>query len=476
MQNITTDVAIIGAGTAGISAYYASKENGAKTLLIEKGPIGTTNIRKGGIPTQILRHLANSNLSSQNTQSTFTLYGKSAEHKVEFKDILNYVRNQKRCFIENFIKDMYTIPEDDRIIGEAIFKDNHTLYIQECDTEITAKSIIIATGSIPYIPTNLKLLGDKVISSDQLFELSELPKSLAIFGTGSIGLELGQTLTKLGVKTAVFGQKTFWHFTDQKVANEALEALREKAFIVMDSQITDMSATDNGINIYYLDESYHECYISVDNILCTYGRIPNLSKLKLHTAGIINDKNGIPYVNNTTMQTNVPNIFLAGDTSSTNGNLQKAISQGKIAGKNAALYPNIENNNDITNLEIIFTDPEMAIVGMNLNSVNEDAHLGNKYIIGEAKTKNNTIAQLKNIKYGLVHVYFGVESKVLLGAELCVPNAQSLAQFIHCAILNKMTLDDLVNFTFYHPSVYELLGEACRDAQKKFKLLYKYYR
>lgn len=473
MQKITTDIAIIGAGTAGMAAYAAAKEENSKVILIEKGPLGTTYIRNGGIPSQILREIAQSTSQHTHPQTSITLYGKSIEHKTEFNQILNQLRDQKRDFIDNFVKEIYTIPDDNKIIGNAYFKDRYTLVIPETNTELEAKTFIIATGSEPFIPYDLKKLGERIISSDNLFSLKELPKSLAIFGTGSIGLELGQILTKLGVKTIVFGQKNFWHFTDQKVANDALSAMRENTFIIMNSIITGIEADNDSVKIYYVDDSEHECYLSVDYVLCATGRLPNVNSLKLENAGVIINSNGLPHVNSKTMQTNMPHIFMAGDVAIQNGNLQQAIATGKIAGKNAARYPQmpIEKNNNPQ--EIIFTNPEMAIVGQNYMEINEAAKHGQKYVIGEALVSKNLFAQMKQQTYGMVHLYFSIEDSRLLGAEICCPEAHSLSHFLDCAILNKMTITELLNSNYYHPSVFELLSVACNDAARKLALYYK---
>lgn len=469
MLHIKTDMAIIGAGTAGMNAYSSAKEQGLKPLLIEKGPLGTTSIRSGCVPTQILREISLTRNSVQ--PNSITLYGKAADKKIENNEILNVLREKRTAIFENFIKQFYTIPDDEKIIGNAIFKDSHTLYIAECDTEIYAKTIVIATGSEPYVPANLQRLGSRVLTTNELFELPELPKNVAVFGTGSIGLELGQTLSILGVKTIIFGHKDFWHLTDQKVASEAYNALKEKTFIIMDSQITSIEAENDSIKIYYLDETTHECFLNVDYILCTTGRIPKLNDLNINCTGITFDATGLPCANPKTMQTNIPHIFIAGDISANKGNLQNAISQGKLAGLNAARYPNPPIAKYMPRQEIIFTNPQMAIVGLNYNEINEQARLGQKYIIGEGVVKNNTMAQIVNHNYGLVHTYFAEDTAIFIGAEICTPDAEYLAQFLNCALINKMTLQDLSNLTFYHPSIFEVLSESFADAKKKFKLI-----
>ncbi len=468
MQKIKTQVAIIGAGTAGLNAYKSAKEESAHAIIIDRGPLGTTSIKTGAVPTQLLREL--SITKQKQTPTTFSLYSRPPETKLNNDQILEVVRQRKLTFFEDFIKEIYTIPEDERYVGQASFKDCNTLELAQLDLEITAQSFVIATGSEPYVPYGLKRLGARVLTTNEFFDLPVLPKSIAIFGSGSIGLELGQSLTRLGIKTIIFGLTKLWHLTDQKVANEALSALRERAYIIMDSRITDMEAENDNIKIYYLDENNHECFLNVEYVLCATGRRPKLDNLNLHVTGIIHDSEGMPYVNPLTMQTNVPHIFLAGDVSTNNGCLQNAINQGKIAGKNAARFPQEALAQNIPRQEIVFTDPQMALVGLTYNEVNEQARQGQRYILGEASMRNNTRAKIKEHKYGLVHVFFAESDARFIGAEICAPDAEYIAQFLNCALSNHMTLKDLLAFSFYHPSIFEVMHEAFIDAEKKFAL------
>ena len=470
MRHISVDTVIIGAGTAGMQAYKAAVENNADTIIIEQGPLGPTSINSGCVPSQLLHEMGRQYSANSTPMLTMTLYGKSPDKHLDRSDILNTVRNEKRAFLDQYIKEFYTIPEDCRIMGKAFFVDPYTVAIEGTDTTISARSFVIATGSKPYVPANLKKIGNKIITSDELFELKELPKSIAIFGTGSIGLELGEYLTRLNIKTAIFGMGEIGHLTDPKVASAALNAIRERVFIVPYGHFTTIEQNNDSVVIYYLDESEHECYLKVDCVLCATGRIPNLDGLQLETAGIQLDSMNCAYCNEKTLQTSVPHIFIAGDTTSTRNNLQKALYQGKIAGSNAATYPRITQTCDMPHQDITFTDPEITVTGLSFEEVKQRARCGHKFILGESSTANNTTSVIKGYKHGLVHVYFDRETQMLLGAEICAPYAQQMSQFIYSALFNRQTLDDLIGYNFYHPSAFEMLTEAFEDAKKSFKL------
>ncbi len=230
---------------------------------------------------------------------------------------------------------------------------------------------------------------------------------MAILGSGSVALELGQIFTDMGVKIAIFGKDSLWNFTDQKVAAEAYEALRSKTYISINSELTDYEINSDYISLYYLNESIHECLLNVEYLFCATGRIPNIHDLAIENSGIAIDDRGMLKFNPVNMQTNVPHIFIAGDACDVKGTLQNAITQGSIVGKNVSNFLSgdwLENIKQPTQ-QIIFTTPQLAIVGKSLFEINEDAQKGYKYIIGEGGLKNNKSAQIQNLKYGLVHVY-----------------------------------------------------------------------
>lgn len=474
MNDLTVDVAIIGAGTAGIEAYKTVKSQGLKPLLIDKGPVGTTAIRTGCVPTQILLELSK-NINKVEIPSTFTHYGKTPEARITKDNLMQNLRSQKRGFVEDFVKKMYTVPEEERLLGEAYFIDAHTLGIKNKDIVIKASNIIVATGSTPYVPSEYSAIKKRLLTTDNFFELDQLPSSVAIVGSGNVGLELGQILCNLGVRVAIFGHQDLWNFTDQKVATEAYEALRNKLYLIMNSSITDFEQNEDDLTLYYLDESVHECLLNVDYLLCATGRIPNLGNLNILDAGIEIGSNGLPLVNSRTMQSNVPHIFFAGDACEFQGTLQKATIQGRLAGLNATKQSNgggLELNTQPT-VQICFTNPQFGMVGRTFNEIVEQARQGEKYIVGEGVVRNNLKAQIENNRYGLIHTYFSQQTGTLLGAEVCCPDAAALCQFLASAIASEKTLNELVDTTFYHPSIFEVLSESFADAEHKYRLLVK---
>ena len=136
-------------------------------------------------------------------------------------------------------------------------------------------------------------------------------------------------MTRLNVKTVIFGKGEIGHLTDPKVAASALNAIKERVFIVPYGRFTTMEQTNDSVVIYYLDETDHECYLKVDYVLCATGRIPNLDELQLETAGIQLNSLNQAYCDEETLQTSVPHIFTAGDMHRGQSLVVHAIAEGR---------------------------------------------------------------------------------------------------------------------------------------------------
>ena len=127
--------------------------------------------------------------------------------QVDRSAVMRRVRQERERFVRFVVDDVHDFPEKDKILGRYEFQDDHTLYSKLAERTITAKTFVIATGSTPFIPRVLKpiLSEDVVYDTEDFFNLHILPKSVAVIGSGVIGMELGQALSRLGVKTTIIG-------------------------------------------------------------------------------------------------------------------------------------------------------------------------------------------------------------------------------------------------------------------------------
>ncbi|MEP7070108.1 MAG: FAD-dependent oxidoreductase, partial [Usitatibacter sp.] len=218
---LKVDVAIIGAGTAGLTAYRASRAAGARTVLIEGGPYGTTCARVGCMPSKLLIAAAEAVHSIQRAPG----FGVRLDGKVRVdgREVMARVKRERDRFVGFVLHDVGAIAESDRVRGHAKFADRNTLLVGE--QRIEARAFVIATGSRPTFPPLLDGLGDRLVVNDDVFAWDDLPRSVAVFGPGVIGLEIGQALTRLGVRVVVLGRGgRVGPITDPYVQRAAIEA------------------------------------------------------------------------------------------------------------------------------------------------------------------------------------------------------------------------------------------------------------
>ncbi|HZN23413.1 MAG TPA: FAD-dependent oxidoreductase, partial [Burkholderiales bacterium] len=223
---MNVDVAVIGAGTAGLAAYRAAKNAGASVALIEGGPYGTTCARVGCMPSKLLIAAAEA-VHHAELAPGFGVH-LDGKLRIEGREVMARVRSERDRFVGFVVRDVELIPQADRVRGHARFENDHTLVIDD-GTRITAKAIVIATGSRPTYPDSFKKVGDRLIVNDGVFDWSDLPKSVAVMGPGVIGLELGQALHRLGVRVAVLGRGgRVGPIADPEIRAYAIAALREE--------------------------------------------------------------------------------------------------------------------------------------------------------------------------------------------------------------------------------------------------------
>jgi len=189
------DVAIIGAGSAGLFALSQVKKKTDNYVLINGGELGTTCARVGCMPSKVLIQVA----EDYHRRSIFEREGIVGAEKlsIDAAECMEHVQDLRDIFVDKTLSVTDNMG-DELIAGYARFTSNDALNVN--GEEIKCKKIIIATGSTPVVPDSWKAFADKVITSDDFFELEKLPRSVAIVGLGSIGLEIGQALSRLGVE------------------------------------------------------------------------------------------------------------------------------------------------------------------------------------------------------------------------------------------------------------------------------------
>ena len=203
MKKIQADVVVIGGGTAGMGAFRNARLHSDNVYLIENNVFGTTCARVGCMPSKLLIAAAEARHHALHTDP-FGVHLDKDSIVVNGEEVMQRVKSERDRFVGFVVADVEEWSADKRIMGSAKFINENTVQIDD-HTQITAKSFVIATGSRPVILPQWQSLGDRLIINDDVFSWDTLPKSVAVFGPGVIGLELGQALHRLGVKVEIFG-------------------------------------------------------------------------------------------------------------------------------------------------------------------------------------------------------------------------------------------------------------------------------
>lgn len=469
MKVINVDVAIIGTGTAGMGAYRAAKKHTDKVVLIEGGAYGTTCARVGCMPSKLLIAAADASYHASQTD----LFGIQVDRiSVNGKAVMKRIQTERDRFVGFVIESVESFDEQDKIRGFAKFIDEHTLQIDD-HSQVIAKRIVIATGSRPNYPEFLAAAGSRLLTNDNLFELNDLPKSVAVFGPGVIGLELGQALSRLGVIVKVFGRSgSVANLQDEEMKRYAEKTFNEEFYFDAKARVISTTEKDGAVEVIYFDKLGQKTTESFQYILAATGRKANVDKLGLENTSIELDKKNSPLFDELTLQTSVDHIFVAGDANNTLTLLHEAADDGKVAGTNAGAYPVIAQGQRRAPLSVVFTEPQVASVGLSLRQIEDlyaDQDAAN-YIIGQVSFEGQGRSRVMGKNKGLLKVYADQTSGEFLGAEMFGPAAEHIGHLLAWARQQRMTIQAMLTMPFYHPVIEEGLRTALRDAQHKLSV------
>ncbi len=462
MKTREVDVAIIGAGTAGSNARRAAQEAGADVVMIEGGPYGTTCARVGCMPSKLLIAAAD----VANAMRHAEMFGiRGGTPQIDGRAVMDRVRRERDRFVGFVVESVDDLPDEMKIRGYARFIDPNTLQVDD-HTQVKAKAMVIATGSSPWIPPALADLGDRVIVNDDVFAWQELPRSVAVIGMGVIGLELGQALHRLGVETTCLTpSKRIGSLSDPVIQGKAIEIFGSE--LNLSTSITDLEAArdGDGVLVKWKDSGGESHQTRVEYVLASAGRRPNLDELDLAQVGIELGPNGYPTSDHRTGQIGDRNIFIAGDVSGFRPLLHEAADEGRSAGENAALFPDVRSHPRRTALAVVFSDPNIASVGQSFPELNQE-----EVSIGEVSYDDQGRSRVMGKNRGHVRIYAKNECGTLIGAEMLGPRVEHTAHLLSWAMQQSLTVEQTLAMPFYHPVVEEGIRTGLRDLAAKLKL------
>jgi dihydrolipoamide dehydrogenase len=440
------DVAIIGAGTAGLHAYKAAVARGVDVIIIERGPGGSTCTRSGCIPSKLL--IAAGRAAAQARRAD--VFGVDVTKvEVDGASVLHRLRSERDKADAKIRKEYEVIPAAHRLHGDARFTGPTTLAVD--DVDLSAGSIIIAVGGSPDVPSFLDPICDMVRTSETIFEIEALPDTLAVIGGGPLGLELAQAFSRLGVRVTVLD------------ASEQVGALKDpdcersaRAALLQGLEIhsgVEIKASRLGERARLTWAGSSDGTVEVDMVLAATGRTANLAGLCLENAGIELDDKGIPDFDHRTHRCGSSPVFIAGDAGGWRPVLHEAARGGTSAGAVAAGGEPLPT---VPLLAIAFTEPNLVEVGTAFDKLPEDA------VIGTALATDNARSGIDADDAGIVRLYADRSGRIL-GGSIVLTGGEHLGQALAVAIDTGMDAAKLAAQPWYHPCLEEMLQEAARD-------------
>lgn len=444
MTDLTCDVAVIGAGTAGLAAQSAAYKAGARTLLIDRAFAGTTCATAGCMPSKLLIAAAD----AAHGAGRADLFGIRAEAvRVDGAAVMHRVRAERDRFVAGVKRSLDKLPEEVRIRATARFTSATSLALDD-GRRVHARAVVIATGAEAAIPGPFADLGGRILTNASIFELTDLPQSVAVVGAGPVGLELGQALARLGVRVEIFDQADrIGGLQDGAVSDALKRCIENEVAIHLNADIKAESSGD-AVRLGWGDQSRE-----FERLLVAAGRPPDLSALDLQASDLALDDRGTPEFDPATLQCGDAPVFIAGDANHHRPLLHEASDEGTTAGRNAARFPDITPRDPKVPLAVTFSRPEAATVGTVPAAGDDDS------LTAAASYDDQGRARVEGRLGGLCHIYADRRGR-LTGASLCAPDAGHLAHLLAWSIGAGATASDLLNQPFYHPTLEEGLKPA----------------
>ena len=461
MPEYDYDMVVIGSGPAGQRAAVQAAKLGKRTAIIERhSDLGGVMVNTGTIPSKTLRE-AVMYLTGYRERG---IYGESYSVKqvITMDDLMirtDHVMHQEK----DTLRHQLLRNRVELITASASFIDPRTIDLVSADgrsrRSITTDKIVVAVGTMPTKPDGVEADGKRILLSDDVLNLADLPRSLAIIGAGVIGLEYGSIFATLGIRvTLIDRDPRLLHFVDGELVDALVYHLRQKRVTLrLNEEVTGVEPFE--------DERGERVKISLvsgkqivsDTALYSIGRTGATASLNLDAIGLEADGRGRLTVNEC-YQTTTPNIYAAGDvigfpnlasTSGEQGRLAACHAFGMPARSVPSLFP-----------YGIYTIPEMSMVGRTEEELTEDAV---PYEVGRAQYREIARGQIIGDDSGLLKLLFHTETRKLLGVHIIGEGASELVHIGQAVLALGGTVDYFVETVFNYPTLAECYKTAALD-------------
>ncbi|MFK5985638.1 MAG: Si-specific NAD(P)(+) transhydrogenase [Pseudomonadota bacterium] len=452
------DFLVIGSGPAGQKAAIQAAKLGKKVAIVDRrANVGGVCLHTGTVPSKTLRE-AVLYLSGYNQRG---LYGQSYRLKenLTISDLSQRINTTIQKDVEVILHQL-SRNNIQVFSGAATFTDKQHITVTDERgkiVEIQSDYFLIATGTHPVRSKDYPFDSGKVIDSDTILELKELPRSMTVIGAGVIGVEYASIFSALDVNvTLVDGRETLLGFMDKELIDELIHQFREQGMVVrLGEQVESISLQDNGSLLTQLKSGKQ---LHTDIVLVAAGRTGTTNTLNLDAAGVKLNKRRLIEVNEY-YQSTQPNIYAAGDVIGFPSLASTSMEQGRQVACHAFSQA---CSSKLENFPFgIYAVPEMSMVGM----TEQDLTAKNiAYEVGVARLRETARGQIMGLEHGVLKLIFGLENHELLGVHIIGEGATELIHIGQAALVLNGGLDYFMENVFNYPTLAEAYKMAALDA------------
>ncbi len=470
--NFDFDLIVIGAGYGGFDAAKHASENGLSVAIIESRDMGGTCVNRGCVPSKALLAASGKvrELADAEHLSAFGIH--AAPVRFERKKIAEHATNLVANIRSNLTKTLERAGVE-ILRGIGRFEGPQRIGLREAngvDRMVTAKDVIIATGSEPFVPPGIETDGRTVFTSDEAVNLEWLPRWIAIIGSGYIGLEFADVYTALGCEvTLIEALERVMPTFDPDIAKIAGRNLIQGRDIDAKSGVLASKVLPGcPVRIELSDMKTRDLIeeLEVDAVLVATGRVPSSSGLNLESLGVKTNRGYIPIDDEMRVLVDgkpLPHLWAVGDVTGKLMLAHTAAAQGTVAVDNL-----LGKNRKIDYRSIpaaTFTHPEISSVGLSEIEAKELAEK-NKFELGIVRSyfKANSKALAELDSDGLMKLLFRKDNGEVLGAHIYGLHAADLIQEVANALARRLSVDDLAKEVHTHPTLSEVVEVAYKQA------------
>jgi dihydrolipoamide dehydrogenase len=466
------DVVVIGGGPGGYIAAIRAAQLGLKTACIddwknEKGgpaPGGTcTNV--GCIPSKALLQ---SSEHYEHAGHHFAEHGiRVGDLQLDLKKLLarkdTVVKQNNDGIVYLFKKNKVAFFHGKGSFAKAVDGGYEIAVAGSANETITAKQVIVATGSIPRQLPGAAFDEERILSNDGALRIPGVPKTLGVVGSGVIGLEMGSVWRRLGADVTVLeALPGLLGMADEAVAKEALKVFTKQGLkLQFGVKITEVKSTKKGVTVAYTDAKGAVVTLEVERLIVSIGRVPHTAGLNPDAVGLRLDERGAIVVDDD-CRTSLPGVWAIGDVVRGPMLAHKAEEEGvAVAERIAGQHGHVDFN---TIPWVIYTSPEIAWVGQTEAQLKA---VGRAYKTGQFPFMANGRARALGDTTGFVKFIADAKTDEILGVHIIGPFASELISEAVVAMSFKASSEDIARICHAHPSLSEATKEAALAVDKR---------